>query len=159
MQGLRNIKRSINLKKYFLLSFFLIVIDLYSKYYINNIIQKSYLFFEGFFGLEVAYNTGIAWGLLSGHAEYTLILSLGVLIWLVNEIYQNHDGTNLFPLFLILSGALGNIIERAYGLIIGNAGRVTDFIVLGPIPNFNIADSLISTGIVYLLFVELRSQK
>jgi len=88
-----------------------------------------------------------------------LILSLGVLIWLVNEIYQNHDGTNLFPLFLILSGALGNIIERAYGLIIGNAGRVTDFIVLGPIPNFNIADSLISTGIVYLLFVELRSQK
>ena len=132
---------------------------MYSKYYVNNFIQKSYLYFKGFFGLEVTYNTGIAWGLLSGHAEYTLILSLGVVLWLVNEIYQNHNETNIFSLFLILSGAFGNIIERAYGLLIGNGGKVTDFIVLGPIPNFNIADSLISLGIVYLLFDELRSKK
>ena len=159
MQGLRYLKRSINLKKYFLLTFFLIILDLYSKYYVNNFIQKSYLYFKGFFGLEVAYNTGIAWGLLSGHAEYTLVLSLGVVIWLLNEIYKTHGESNLFPLFLILSGAFGNIIERAFGLIVGNGGRVTDFIVLGPIPNFNVADSLISVGIAYLLFDELRSQK
>ena len=96
--------------------------------------------------------------MLSGHADYTLILSLFVSFWLVSEIYTNQEENQLLPLFLILSGAFGNIIERLYGLIIGNGGKVTDFIVFGPIPNFNVADSLISVGIAYLFFSELRSQ-
>ena len=41
----------------------------------------------------------------------------------------------------------------------GNNGRVTDFFVLGPIPNFNIADALISIGLAYLIYTELRSVK
>ena len=159
MQGMCYFKRSINLKKYLLLFSLLIAFDLLTKYFVNNFINTSYLYLDGFFGLEVTYNTGIAWGMLSGHADYTLILSLFVTFWLVSEIYRNQEGDQLLPLFLILSGAFGNIIERLYGLIIGNGGKVTDFIVFGPIPNFNVADSLISVGVVYLCFSELRSQK
>ena len=159
MQGLRYFKRSINLKKYYFLSSFLIAFDLFTKYFVRNSINSSYFFLNEFFGLEVTYNTGIAWGMLSGHAGYTLILSVCVSIWLVREIYNKNDESLLFPLFLILSGAFGNIIERVYGLVIGNGGKVTDFIVLGPIPNFNVADSLISVGLACLLFGELKSQK
>ena len=107
--------------------------------------------------MEVTYNTGIAWGMLAGHAEYTLVLSLLVCAWLLNQI-SSYPEEPLLPLFLILSGALGNISERLYGLITGNDGRVTDFLVLGPIPNFNIADSLITVGIFYLLIFEFRRE-
>jgi len=145
------------LKKYYILSFFLIIADLYSKYYVNSYISEDYFYLNNFIGLEVTYNTGIAWGMLSGHAEYTLVLSLLVCAWLLNQI-SSYPEEPLLPLFLILSGALGNISERLYGLITGNDGRVTDFLVLGPIPNFNIADSLITVGIFYLLIFELRRE-
>ena len=143
------------LKKYYILSCSLILVDLYSKYYVNNYITEDYYYWNDFIGLEVTYNTGIAWGLMTGHAEYTLVLSLLVCGWIINQI-NNDPEESLLSLFLILSGALGNISERAYGLIIGNQGRVTDFFILGPIPNFNIADSLITIGISYLLIYEFR---
>ena len=143
------------MKKYYILSCTLIFVDLYSKYYANNYITKDYFYLNDFIGLEVTYNTGIAWGILSGHAEYTLVLSLLVCVWLIYQI-NNDPEEPLLSLFLILAGALGNISERLYGLIIGNQGRVTDFFVLGPIPNFNIADSVITLGIFYLLFYEFR---
>ena len=131
----------------------LVIFDLASKSLANQFLIKDYYIFNNQVGLELTYNTGIAWGFFSGHARYTLFLSLGVLVWLVRET------ENTLPLYLILSGALGNIIERTYGLLIGNNGKVTDFFVLGPIPNFNIADALISLGLSYLIYTELRGVK
>lgn len=147
------------MKKYHLIVYALVIADLILKYIANRFLINDYFIFGDFIGLELTYNTGIAWGLFSGHAEYTLILSLAVLFWLIREIKINEEVNNTFPLYLILSGALGNIIERSYGLLIGNNGKVTDFFVLGPIPNFNLADSLISIGLVYLIYDELRSEK
>ncbi len=147
------------MNKYSLIVFPLVIFDLVSKFLANRYLIKDYYMFNNQVGLELTYNTGIAWGFLSGHARYTLILSFGVLIWLVREIVINDETENTLPLYLILSGALGNIIERTYGLIMGNNGRVTDFFVLGPIPNFNIADALISIGLAYLIYTELRSVK
>ena len=147
------------MNKYSLIVFPLVIFDLASKFLANQFLIKDYLIFNNQVGLELTYNTGIAWGFFSGHARYTLFLSLGVLVWLVREIAINDETENTLPLYLILSGALGNIIERTYGLIVGNNGRVTDFLVLGPIPNFNIADALISIGLSYLIYTELRSVK
>ena len=147
------------MKKYSLIVLPLVIFDLASKFLANEYLIKDYYIFNNQVGLELTYNTGIAWGFFSGHARYTLILSLGVLVWLVRGIAINDETENTFPLYLILSGALGNIIERTYGLIVGNSGRVTDFFVLGPIPNFNIADALISIGLSYLIYTELRSVK
>tara|TARA_B110000014_G_C20122318_1_gene595382 strand:+ start:1471 stop:1911 length:441 start_codon:yes stop_codon:yes gene_type:complete len=146
------------LKKYYILSFFLVLIDLSSKYYVKNYITEDYFILNNLLGIELTYNTGIAWGMFSGHAEYTLVLSLLVCGWLLTQI-QNSPKEPLVSLFLILSGALGNISERLFGLITGNGGRVTDFFVLGPIPNFNIADSLITIGITYLFIDEFRRKK
>ena len=137
----------------------LVIFDLASKSLANQFLIKDYYIFNNQVGLELTYNTGIAWGFFSGHARYTLFLSLGVLVWLVREIAINDQTENTLPLYLILSGALGNIIERTYGLLIGNNGKVTDFFVLGPIPNFNIADALISLGLSYLIYTELRGVK
>ena len=147
------------MKKYSLIVLPLVIFDLASKSLANQFLIKDYYIFNNQVGLELTYNTGIAWGFFSGHARYTLFLSLGVLVWLVREIATNDETENTLPLYLILSGALGNIIERTYGLLIGNNGKVTDFFVLGPIPNFNIADALISLGLSYLIYTELRGVK
>ena len=147
------------MKKYSLIVLPLVIFDLASKSLANQFLIKDYYIFNNQVGLELTYNTGIAWGFFSGHARYTLFLSLGVLVWLVREIAINDETENTLPLYLILSGALGNIIERTYGLLIGNNGKVTDFFVLGPIPNFNIADALISLGLSYLIYTELRGVK
>ena len=145
------------MNKYYLIVLPLVIFDLLSKFLVKQFLVKDYFILNKQVGLELTYNTGIAWGFFSGHARYTLILSLGVLIWLIREITINNESESTFPLYLILSGALGNIIERTYGLLIGNNGKVTDFFVLGPIPNFNIADALISIGLAYLIYTELRS--
>ena len=108
----------------------------------------------------------MAWGFEFGGKAGKLFLTLfrvvavvGIIYWLRNTIKRNAPTIVVLAIALVLSGAFGNIIERVYGLVIGNGGKVTDFIVLGPIPNFNVADSLISVGLACLLFGELKSQK
>jgi signal peptidase II len=45
---------------------------------------------------------------------------------------------------LQLAGALGNLIDRV------RLGHVTDFIDIGPIPVFNVADASIVSGVILL---------
>ncbi len=60
--------------------------------------------------------------------------------------------TKLEPIsyVLILSGAVGNLIDRIVYT------KVTDFISVGSFPIFNIADSLISIGVGLLIWEELK---
>ena len=60
---------------------------------------------------------------------------------------------------LILGGAIGNLGERAYNLMISNDGKVTDFIELFFIPSFNFADTYITIGICLLVISELKNKK
>ena len=50
---------------------------------------------------------------------------------------------------IILGGALGNLYERVV------YGEVVDFIALGPIPLFNLADAGITVGLIGLVLMEL----
>jgi signal peptidase II len=47
---------------------------------------------------------------------------------------------------LISGGALGNLLDRV------RLGHVVDFLSLGPWPNFNIADSAITVGVLALIW-------
>ena len=156
MQRMRKPQGNIIFKKYYFLILPLTFIDLGSKYYVNNNLVADYYFLNGFIGLDLTYNTGIALGLFRDRAGYTFILSLCVLVWLVKEIVNSSESLTTIPLILVLSRALGNLLERGYGLFIGNGGKVTDFFVLGPIPNFNVADTLITTGLILLLINAFR---
>ena len=132
-------------------------LDLFTKFLIReNNIQENVIL-EGILTIDLTYNTGIAFGLLSDYTIFTYILSIIVFIWLVIQIKDIKE-TNLefFSLVLILSGAVGNLGERGWNLITGNDGKVTDFVELLFIPSFNLADSFISVGIVLLLYSEIK---
>ena len=88
---------------------------------------------------------------------FTYILSIFVFIWLVFQIRDiKEQNLEKLSLILILSGAVGNLGERGWNLIIDNDGKVTDFVELLFIPSFNLADTYISIGIVLLLYSEIK---
>ena len=107
--------------------------------------------------IDLTYNTGIAFGLLSEYTIFTYILSIFVFIWLVVQIREiKEQNLEKLSLILILSGAVGNLGERGWNLITDNDGKVTDFVELLFIPSFNLADTYISIGIVLLLYSEIK---
>ena len=149
-----------NLKNKFLpyiITALLASLDLFTKFLIReNNIQENVIL-EGILTIDLTYNTGIAFGLLSDYTIFTYILSIIVFIWLVIQIKDiKETNLELFSLVLILSGAVGNLGERGWNLITGNDGKVTDFVELLFIPSFNLADSFISVGIMLLLYSEIK---
>ena len=101
---------------------------------------------EGFLRLTHGTNTGSAFGLFQ---DQTLLLTIAsvVAIVFVFLFYRTDGGytwLSWLTFGLILGGASGNLIDRLV------AGRVTDFIDVGPWPIFNIADSSIVVGITLL---------
>ena len=156
----KSVLKHLNLKNKFLpyiITALLASLDLFTKFLIReNNIQENVVV-EGILTIDLTYNTGIAFGLLSDYTIFTYILSIFVFIWLVIQIKDiKETNLELYSLVLILSGALGNLGERGWNLITGNDGKVTDFVELLFIPSFNLADTFISVGIVLLLYSEIK---
>ena len=141
----------------FIITLFLSSLDLFSKFLIReNNIQENVIF-EGILTIDLTYNTGIAFGLLSDYTIFTYILSIFVFIWLVFQIRDiREQNLEKLSLILILAGAVGNLGERGWNLITDNDGKVTDFVELLFIPSFNLADTYISIGIALLLYSEIK---
>jgi len=147
------------LYKPLVISIFLALIDNYIKFFVRlNNIQETVII-ENFLTIDLTYNTGIAFGLLSDKTNITFFVSLVVLVWLITQ-FNNVDNNSMefYSLILILGGAIGNLGERAYNIIALNDGKVTDFIELLFIPSFNFADSYITIGICLLIISELKNK-
>ena len=147
------------LYKPLVLSLLLALIDNYIKYFVRfNNIQET-IIIENILTIDLTYNTGIAFGLLSDKTNITYAVSLIVLIWLLTQ-FNNVEKNSLefYSLILIFGGAIGNLGERGYNLITLNDGKVTDFIELLFIPSFNFADSYITIGICLLILSELKNK-
>ncbi len=135
----------------------LATLDLFTKYIIRENNIQEFVVIEDILTIDLTYNTGIAFGLLSEYTIFTYILSIFVFIWLVVQIREiKEQNLEKISLILILSGAIGNLGERGWNLIIDNDGKVTDFVELLFIPSFNLADTYISIGIVLLIFSEIK---
>ena len=147
------------LSKPLVLSLLLALIDNYVKYFVRlNNIQET-IVIENILTIDLTYNTGIAFGLLSDKTNITYVLSLIVLIWLLTQFNNvEKDSLEFYSLILILGGAIGNLGERGYNLFTINYCNVTDFIELLFIPSFNFADSYITIGICLLILSELKNK-
>jgi signal peptidase II len=134
-------------------------VDNLTKYYVRLENIQELVVIENFLTIDLTYNTGIAFGVLSDYTKITYAVSLLVLVWLIFQIKDSQSSSlELYSFTLILGGALGNLSERGWNLFMNNGGKVTDFIELLFIPSFNFADSLISIGITLLLFSEFKNR-
>ncbi len=137
----------------------LVAFDQWSKQFamIHLIPYESYPLITGI-QWTLAFNTGAAFSFLNGFGQwhqwffplFSFIMSIFLSIWLwrtPSELkYQQ------ISLFLILTGAIGNFIDRAYN------GFVIDFIDIYyhhyHWPIFNVADIYISMGAI-IFFIQL----
>jgi len=117
---------------------------------------------KGFFTLELLYNKGAAWGSFSQYtivlAVISLLASLGM-IFLLAWKWKKLNWWYKVCLFLMISGALGNFVDRLRCAAFGTEG-VIDFLkfTFGSynFPTFNLADSYLTVGaiilIIYVIF-------
>lgn len=106
------------------------------------------------FHFTLVYNTGIAFGLFSEHRSLLIILiSLSIfgLIVLFPALAGKKTPARI-AFALILGGAVGNWIDRI------RFEAVIDFLDFRVWPVFNLADSAITIGVVFYLWIILREQ-
>ena len=131
-----------------------------------------------FFRLTYIENAGMAFGIDVGGKLFFSIVSIVASIAILVYLYRARHTLVAFrlSLALILGGALGNLIDRAfYGILFNGgalfSGRVVDFfdvdffdITIGSYqlhrwPVFNIADACVSIGVILLLFVHRSAEE
>lgn len=99
-------------------------------------------------------NGGAAWGFLEGHTWLLLSLTVVIMIICVAMLlkYGLKNKLLFWALTLVLSGGVGNLIDRIF-----NGGMVVDFIYLEfmDFPTFNVADCaiVIGAGLMVLYFI------
>jgi signal peptidase II len=107
---------------------------------------------DGFFRITHARNPGGALGFFQDVPVAVFVVLTLVALWLVVSFYRSipaGDVLSATALGLILSGALGNLVDRVWH------GEVIDFLQfdlgLFIFPDFNVADSAIVIGVALLL--------
>ncbi len=140
----------------FLIALLVVVADQLTKNWIRSFPEGQTIWGGGFFQIvRINPNSGAAFGLFQGQQGVLTIISLVAVTVLVAYIlffYQRfplpHNITHRVALGLILGGTTGNLIDRLNPGLQG----VTDFIVVGWWPAFNVADSAITIGGILLAF-------
>ena len=81
------------------------------------------------------------------------IIILGIIIKFIRDKQDKINLKVLVPVVLILSGGIGNLIDRIF------RGYVVDFIDVNlfSFPNFNIADISVTIGIILLMIIISKS--
>ncbi len=108
--------------------------------------QHRWGIIEPVLALEYGENTGAAFGILRGQGALLTVLAALVLAGLLVYYLTVHEPSTVLTasIGLLLGGAVGNLVDRV------RLGYVVDFVEVGVWPNFNLADSAISVGVVLL---------
>ena len=131
-------------------------LDRYTKITAINILEsKKNIYINDYLNLDLVFNTGIGFGLLSFNENlyYNLVTILIIIVIIILGFFtfKSKKKEKLFFTF-ILGGAIGNVYDRI------TYKAVPDFIDLH-IGNFhwfsfNIADIFISLGIIFMILTE-----
>lgn len=177
---IENYEKKSNIRYFFILSIILIIIDQATKLYFKgfNFLGINHIGLD--YGAQVPVigtylqwtyieNAGMAFGIEFGWGKiflsiFSIIASI-FLAYLLIKIKEEPLPIRI-GFSLIFAGAVGNLIDRVfYGVIFGEAplfyGRVVDFIQVDIpdiaflgwqyFPIFNIADSCVTVGVVFLI--------
>ena len=145
--------------KYLIVVILLICADQFSKYQIVSKIPLGQRIFyvPDFFALTYVKNTGAGFSILQNATGFlSLVSAVAVIVLVYFLLHENNKLTRVCYL-LIISGAIGNLIDRI------RLGYVVDFLdcyIFGyDFPVFNVADSFITVGCILLILLNLKGNK
>jgi signal peptidase II len=127
-------------------------------------LHQSITVIPGFFQITYVKNTGGAFGILAGWDSpirrgffiFASIAALALLFFLYRQAVTSASTPLRFALILIAAGAMGNLYDRC---ITGEVVDFLDFFVgRHHYPAFNLADSAITIGAVFMAFLYLTGR-
>ena len=132
----------------------IVILDQWSKWAIKTTFQlyESKPVIQDIFHFTYVTNDGMAFGLsFPGGKHILLVMTILLTGFIVGFLWKEKDGHPLvkYGLALILSGAIGNLIDRLF------YGKVVDFldVMVGNFHwyIFNVADSAVTVGMVLFI--------
>lgn len=122
----------------------LILIDQISKLIVSKyLVNSDIILIPKFLTFTYIKNFGAAFGILEGKRVFFIIITVVVSSYLVYELIKSNNKLNIMSLILIVSGILGNFIDR---VVFGYVRDFISFSIFNPV--FNIADSFIVIGVI-----------
>lgn len=118
--------------------------------------NASVAIINNLFSFTYVQNPGAAFGLLKGHTTLFIVMAMvtGVVIFLYFQLTATDEYAVQLALILILSGAIGNLVDRVF------LGYVVDFLALHhnswQWPVFNVADMMIDIGVGLIVLDVVR---
>lgn len=144
------------MKKIYIFSLILLLIDQIIKLFINKLLVKITLI-NNFLYLIKVNNYGVAFGMLSNFKWLIIFISIIILVLINLELKK--EKLNMFNTLIysfIIGGLLGNLIDRLF------RGYVIDYISINlfnyDFPVFNFADILITIGF-FLYVINILKKK
>lgn len=136
-----------------LLVMILLGVDQLTKYWASHVlaVQGDVMLWPNVFHFTYVENRGAAFGMLQNKQWFFIIVTIVVvafILWYWKNIPDNKWGNWMkFALILIISGAIGNLIDRVV------LGYVVDFLyfILIDFPVFNVADICVVVGVIVLM--------
>ncbi|MDF1678201.1 MAG: signal peptidase II [Legionellaceae bacterium] len=145
------------------LSLLVIVLDQITKYWaMTHLMPYESVAVFPMFSWTLAFNSGSAFSFLAASGGWHMwfftgfssLVSIALIIWIMR--LESRLFTQMLALALILGGAVGNLIDRI------RLGHVIDFIDVyyktHHWPVFNVADSAICLGAIWLALVWVREK-
>lgn len=145
----------------FLIFIFGVILDRVTKIWALNRLYsgKEIVVIKDFFSFAYLENRGAAFGILQNKIIFLVIITLVVVIGIVYFLikYKPKSKVLRISLALIISGALGNLIDRVF------YNFVVDFILLHYkdvyyYPTFNVADMLVVIGTILLAIYLIKEE-
>ena len=132
----------------------LLLIILFDQVTKMILINQNITIIPNFLSFNYTQNTGVAFNIGTNNIITIIIINV-IMIGLIIKFIKNNDldiGV-LLSIFIVLAGGISNLIDRLF------RGFVIDFIDVNifNFPNFNIADICIVLGIIFLIFIMIKS--
>ena len=146
----------------FFLPFFIVLIDQLSKIVVHAKMNlyDSFTVIPSLLDFTYIRNEGIAFGInFPGGKMFFIIFPILITFYLISLLKNKEfeDNTSQIALFLIIGGAVGNILDRIF------RGYVVDFIDFyingAHWYIFNVADASVTIGLLFLLYSSILIKK
>ena len=143
-----------------MLAFGVVLADLLTKHWaLNRLSDNRTIDVVGSLRFNLAFNNGMAFSQGQGLGPLIAVIATLVIVWLLISLRSVSSGLNTFGMGLLIGGAAGNLIDRAFRQDAWFRGAVVDFIDLQWFPIFNIADMAINVGAASLILNAILSAR
>lgn len=137
----------------------IVILDQLTKQYIARTmdLHEKIVVIKNFFSIASHRNNGAAWGILEGQMIvffFITALAFVLFYYLIKEIDFTNKKLYSVSIILLVSGAIGNFIDR---ILFGYVVDFLDFVIFGyDFPTFNVADMALVIGVAIFAYDILK---